>query len=251
MKFKHYTVYDDDDFFEKYIQKRNQGNSPNETVEQPIIDALVGKVDGLKIMDLGCGDGKYGVQLLDRGAKHYFGIEGSIKMARLAKEHLSGHNGAIRNEDIEQTEFLKSEYDIVISRLVLHYIEDLEILLNRIRESLKDDGEFIFSIEHPIITSCYDSYHMKVKRGNWIVDNYFDSGERINKWIGKHVVKYHRTLENYWQLIRNSGFKVIEIRESKPLKNNFKNLEEYERRKRVPLFLMFKLKKEASRLKPN
>lgn len=244
MKYKHYTVYNDEEFFQKYNQKRNKGNSPNETIEQPIIDELVGEVNGKNIMDLGCGDGKYGVELLKKGAKHYYGIEGSINMASLAKENLSGHHYEIKTGDIEHTEFLKSEYDFIISRLVLHYIENLETLLNRIRESLKKDGEFIFSIEHPVITSCYTSYHKKVKRGNWIVDHYFDSGERINEWIGKKVVKYHRTIEEYWQLIQRSGFKVIDIRESKPIKNRFNNLAEYERRKRIPLFLFFKLKKQ-------
>ena len=65
------------------------------------------------------------------------------------------------------------------------------------------------------------------------------------------MVKYHRTIEEYWQLIHKSGFKVIEIRESKPLKTNFKKLEEYERRKRIPLFLIFKLKKKEARSQEN
>ena len=56
MKYKSYTVYDEDDFFEKYYQKRNLGNAPNERIEQPIIDELIGEISGLKVLDLGCGD---------------------------------------------------------------------------------------------------------------------------------------------------------------------------------------------------
>lgn len=243
MKYKNYTVYDDDDFFEKYNQKRGTGNSPNELIEQPIIDELIGQVREKKILDLGCGDGKYGVELLKKGAKFYHGIEGSQKMVKLAKENLKTYNSIVELGDIEKREFKRVEYDIVVSRLVLHYIENLEKLMKRIETSLKDRGEFVFSVEHPIITSCYEAYHKKAKRGNWIVDNYFDTGERINKWIGEEVVKYHKTLEDYWRIIKQSNFEVIEIRESKPQASNFKIREEFERRKRIPLFLMFKLRK--------
>lgn len=243
-KYKSHSVYDDEEFFEKYNQKRSKGNSPNELIEQPIIDELLGDISEKKILDLGCGDGKYGVVLLKRGAKYYHGIEGSKKMASLAKENLKGYNSEIELGEIERTEYKPAEYDIVISRLVLHYLEDLESVLKKIKVSLKDQGEFIFSVEHPIITSSYESYHKKGKRGNWIVDNYFDSGERINEWIGKKVVKYHKTLEEYWQIIRKIDLEIVELRESKPQKLNFESEEEFQRRKRIPLFLIFKLRKK-------
>ncbi len=243
MEYKNYQVYDDDTFFEKYNQKRKKGDSPNELIEQPIIDELIGQVKGKKILDLGCGDGKYGAELLKKGAKQYHGIEGSYKMASLARENLKCDNSIVEENDIEKAKLKRLEYDLVLSRLVLHYIEDLEMLFKRIGLSLKDRGEFVFSVEHPIITSCYESYNKGIKRGDWIVDDYFDSGERINIWLGKKVVKYHKTLGEYWKIIKESSFEVIEIRESKPQQLNFKNIEEYQRRMRVPLFLIFKLKK--------
>jgi len=242
MEHKNYSVYDNDDFFEQYNQKRSRGNSPNELIEQPIIDELIGEPTDMRILDLGCGDGKYGVELLQKGASYYKGIEGSQKMATLAKENLVNQNAAIEIGDIEKAALGTAAYDMVVSRLVLHYIEDLESLMIRISSCLKDKGHFIFSVEHPVITSCYESYHKKERRENWIVDNYFDSGQRINTWIGKQVVKYHKTIEEYWKIIKDSNFEVIEIRESKPQESNFESMSEFERRKRIPLFLMFKLK---------
>ncbi|GAB1857650.1 class I SAM-dependent methyltransferase [Flavobacteriaceae bacterium MHTCC 0001] len=242
MNYTGYLAYDDDDFFEKYHQRRRKDDAPNELIEKPIIDELLGDVSGKNILDLGCGDGKYGIELLKRSAKYYQGIDGSQNMVSLAKKNLENYNVEIEKADIEQIE-IQGEFDIVISRLVLHYIEDLDSLFEKIRATLKDNGVFIFSIEHPVITSNYESYHNNAKRGNWIVDNYFDSGERINNWLGKKVVKHHKTLEAYWKIIREANFQVLELRESKPNKLNFESEEEYLRRKRIPLFLIFKLRK--------
>ncbi|MEM6321398.1 MAG: class I SAM-dependent methyltransferase [Bacteroidota bacterium] len=244
MPYKSYTVYDDPDFFKQYNQKRKRGDSPNKAIEQPIIDALIGPIAGKKVLDLGCGDGKYGIELLNRGAANYYGIEGSYKMAGLAKENLVNYPATVAQNDIEKATFGQSTYDLVISRLVLHYIADGKALFEQIENSLKQEGEFVFSIEHPIITSCYEAYHQEVRRGNWIVDNYFDSGERVNQWLGKKVVKYHRTLEEYWQALKAANLDILEIRESKPQRANFESSEEYRRRMRIPLFLFFKTRKK-------
>ncbi len=243
MKYKSYSVYDDDEFFERYTQKRGKGNAPNELIEQPIVDELLGDVSGLKILDLGCGDGKYGVELLERGAAFYHGVEGSSKMISLARENLQGRPVELELGAVEEAAYQQAAYDIVISRLVLHYIEDLASIFEKVKSSLKDRGIFVFSVEHPIITSSYEAYHQKVKRGNWIVDNYFAAGERTNEWMGKEVVKYHKPLGTYWQLIRAAGFEIVELRESKPERQHFEQEEEYQRRMRIPLFLILKLKK--------
>ncbi len=243
MTYKSYWIYDDDDFFEKYNQKRSIGDAPNEVIEQPIIDELLGDISAKKILDLGCGDGSYGVVLLKRGAKYYHGIEGSQKMARLAKKNLKGYPSEIQSGDIEEVAYPPARYDIVIARLVLHYVYDLASILKKIKGCLKKEGRCIFSVEHPLITSCYQSYDAQTKRTNWMVDHYFDTGERTHKWLGKKVVKYHKTIEDYWQIINNLNLEIVALRESKPKRSFFKNEDEYNRRNRIPLYLIVSLKK--------
>jgi hypothetical protein len=41
----------------------------------------------------------------------------------------------------------------VISRLVLHYIDNIDVQYANIYRALLDGGQFIFSAEHPVITS--------------------------------------------------------------------------------------------------
>ena len=42
----------------------------------------------------------------------------------------------------------------MISRMALHYIVDIAALFARVYATLADGGRFVFSIEHPVITSC-------------------------------------------------------------------------------------------------
>ena len=244
MPYKSYEVYDNDDFFDQYIHKRNRGNAPNELIEKPIIEALLGNVQGKEILDLGCGDGIFGKELLDKGAKYYYGIDGSVNMTKLANKNLNGCNATIAKQAIESFQFKEKIFDLILSRLVFHYIEHIDELLAKIESCLRKNGEFICSMEHPIITSCYESYHNNSKRMNWVVDNYFYSGERINTWIDKDVVKYHKTIEEYFKAFKSANFEVSEIRESKPLLVNFKEKSEFERRMKIPLFIIFKLLKK-------
>ncbi len=93
MNFKSYSVYDEEDFFEKYNAKRAKGKSPNELIEQPIINELLGNVEGKQILDLGCGDGKYGLTLLS--------TRGNL---------LSWHGRLNKNGWISQRKFKTSKY---------------------------------------------------------------------------------------------------------------------------------------------
>ena len=244
MKYKSYQVYDNKDFFEKYIQRRKSGVAPNELIEKPIINHLVGDPTDKNILDLGCGDGIYGKELLENDANSYLGIDGSKNMFQLAQKNLKGLNANVIQDDIENLHIEKNKYDLVIARLVLHYIEKPTPLLKQIQSCLTTNGTFILSIEHPIITSCYDAYHKNSNRGNWIVDNYFSDGERINNWINKDVIKYHKTIEQYWMLFKQANFEIVDIKESNPIEANFEDGYEYKRRKRIPLFMMFKLDKK-------
>ncbi|WP_170110266.1 class I SAM-dependent DNA methyltransferase [Flavilitoribacter nigricans] len=242
MQYRGPEVYDDPEFSRQYHHKRQKVDNPNDALEKPVIEALLGSVAGKTILDLGCGDGKFGRQLLVEGAARYYGVDGSEQMVRLAEEQLSGQSAEVFRADLVHWPFPNLKFDTILSRLVLHYLEDLRPLFQKVYDHLLPDGEFIFSVEHPILTSCYESYNnVPGKRGNWIVDNYFEDGLRENIWLDKKVIKYHRTLETYFRVCQDTGFRVESIRESRPQRSNFQLEENFVRRKRIPLFLFFKL----------
>lgn len=52
---------------------------------------------------------------------------------------------------LEEYDYPEDTCDLVISNLVLHYIEDLEDVYRKVRRILKKGGCFLFNIEHPVL----------------------------------------------------------------------------------------------------
>jgi SAM-dependent methyltransferase len=241
------NFYDNEQVFARYLSHRQDNpENPNDTLEKPVLIELVGEVAGLKILDLGCGDAALGREVLERGAKSYMGIDGSYKMIALAQETLAGTGGQARLGNLESWSPPQGAFDLVISRLVLHYIVDLDRLLFSVCQSLTDSGRLVFSVEHPVITSCNRSFPPGAIRQDWIVDNYFDTGIRTPHWLGQKVMKVHRTVEDYFIALQAAGFMVESLRESRPRSELFVSEETYQRRRRIPLFLFFAARRTSS-----
>ncbi|MGD6780995.1 MULTISPECIES: class I SAM-dependent DNA methyltransferase [Bacillaceae] len=239
MEFRGSSVYDQSDFFTNYMKRRNRQDSPNNAIEGPIMFELVGNIQNRTILDLGCGDASFGKELLQLGAKHYTGVEGSEQMVEAARSTLLELDATIHNETMESFNYPSASYDLVTARFAIHYVSDIDRLFQSIHETLKEGGKFVFSIQHPLTTSSFASKESGDKRGNWIVDDYFRDGERKEPWINQVVVKYHRTIEQYFTALRKAGFSVQDLREGTPKREHFSSEEEFVRRQRIPVVLAF------------
>ena len=233
------TYLNDAQRFHGYAAHRHHPESPNETLERPIINEMVGEVRGLDVLDLGCGDGLYGGELLDAGCRSYTGVEAAQTMAAAAATQLPGGAAQIVHDTIEAWSFPKAHFDLVVSRLALHYVADLETTLRRVHHALRPGGRLVFSVVHPVITSSDKSRASGGKRLDWIVDDYFVPGPRSVYFMGDQVEQHHRTVEEIFGAVQRSGFVVEQLRESRPRPEEFSDDALYARRQRIPLFLFF------------
>lgn len=236
--------YDNAEVRSQYLAHRDRPDNPNDTLERPIFLELAGDLTGLDILDLGCGNAVFGREALEQGARSYEGIEASQAMVELAYQTLAGTSGKVRHEKIELWRSQSERTDLVTSRLALNYVEYLQPVFQEVYKVLRPNGRFILSVEHPVITSNFASL-ADGRRTTWLVDNYFKLGARVHLWLGHRVTKYHHTLEDYFNLLTETGFELERIRESCPQKENFLNQEEYERRLRIPLFLFIAARKPS------
>jgi SAM-dependent methyltransferase len=238
--------YDDDRVFATYTAHRQRAGNPNEALEKPIFLELLGAVTGLRVLDLGCGDAAFGRELLRAGCRGYVGLEASRNMLAAAREQLAGTPAQVVRTTIEDWAYPAGAFDLVISRLALHYVEDVEALFTQVFRTLIDGGRFIFSVEHPVITSCNRGWPAGTPRQDWVVDDYHVVGPRLTRWLGGEVIKYHRTVEDYFGTLQRTGFAVEALREARPERERFAEEEAYVRRRRIPLFLLLAARKGAT-----
>ena len=115
-------------------------------------------------------------------------------------------------------EYPAEAFDLVISNLALHYVEDLEAVYKRVRRTLKPSGIFLFNIEHPVFTAgiredwIYDGGSPLC----WPVDNYFYPGERQVRFLDHTVKKYHHTLTQILMGLLRNGFRLEAVEEAQP-----------------------------------
>ncbi len=229
------AFYDEPDVFSTYLQHRASPANPNDTIEEPAFLEVLGDVRGLRILDLGCGDARFGRYLLDAGARGYLGIDASANMVARAECSLPGR---VRHERIEHFAAAPASFDLVVSRLALQYVEDVGAVLRRVSTALVPGGRLVFSVEHPVITSSDQAWQGRGRRQAWLVDNYFVTGRRETDWIGSRVVKFHRTIEDYVRLLQAAGLGLQTLREPRPVPEWFADTDEFKRRLRIPLFLL-------------
>ena len=115
--------YDQPGVFEHYNEPP-EGSDPTLVMEEPALLEELGSPAGLRVLDLGCGDASFGRRLLDDGCRSYLGVDGSERMAQAAGETLRDTQGQVVRGDIEDFSAAPDSFDLVVSRLALHYVED-------------------------------------------------------------------------------------------------------------------------------
>ena len=231
-------VYDEPGVRDRYLRHRHSGTaSPNVVMEEPHLLAVLGGLHGAAVLDLGCGDGSSASLTLDLGAASYIGVDGSAAMIDAAQASQDDPRAKFVHASIEELALPPASFDLVMSRMALHYVEHLAPVLFMIRRLLRPGGRFVFSVTHPVITS-----YLPVQTGprtDWTVDDYFVRGPRERPWFGTTVTWHHRTVEDYFVAINDVGLRVKHLRECEPAAELLvANSSELARRRRVPLILL-------------
>jgi cyclopropane fatty-acyl-phospholipid synthase-like methyltransferase len=233
--------YERKDLLAAYWLVRDRPDGPKLEIEEPTVLRFLGNLRGRTVLDLGCGDARFGRYALEQGALCYLGLDGSTEMVGLAKQVLMGTAGEVNLQDLESWPGdCNRRFDVVVSQLALQYMENIPRLFEVIRNQLQPHGTFVFSTEHPIITSSYEGENSDGIATSWRVRDYFREGRRVDRWLNAAVVKQHRTLETYVSELRRCGFQIDRFSEGRPDITRFVNQTVYERRLEVPICAIFR-----------
>jgi ubiquinone/menaquinone biosynthesis C-methylase UbiE len=212
------NIYDNAEFFEGYSRLRRSVEGLDGAPEWPALRALLPDPRGLKVVDLGCGFGWFCRWARQSGVAQILGIDVSEKM--LARARAATEDAAITytEADMEHLELPKESFNLVYSSLALHYVEHLNDLVSVVYRSLVPGGNFVFSVEHPIFTAPADPnwFVNAGGRKTWPIDGYLDEGTRSTDWLAKGVIKYHRTIATYLNMLLRLGFTISHVEEWGP-----------------------------------
>lgn len=103
-------------------------------------------IPGEKVLDLGCGHGRF-IEFLNKKNINYFGVDSSEKMIEIAKNKYPYGNFQIT--DILKTPFSDNFFDKVVCFAVFHHIPSEEIrllFLKEIKRILKKGGALILTV---------------------------------------------------------------------------------------------------------
>jgi ubiquinone/menaquinone biosynthesis C-methylase UbiE len=238
------NIYDVAGFFKGYQRMRSSQTGLNEMVEQMAVLSLLPEVKGMAVLDLGCGAGELCRRIQAMGAMQTIGVDISANMLELAKKDIPA-GVTFQQKAMEDLDFGKETFDLVVSSLAFHYVADLPKLLEKIYIILKPSGWLLFSTEHPVLTSSQGIHHGWVKDASghklcWPVDRYSEEGKRESHWFIEGVIKYHRTVSTIINSLINTGFTIKAVMEPTGTDEDERIWPELKDIRRRPSFLIIK-----------
>jgi SAM-dependent methyltransferase len=176
---------------------------------------LMGDVQGLHILEIGCGGGQSSIALARQGA--------SITGLDLSPEQI--HHGQIlaAQESVpvtfiqgsaeDLTNFTEGQWDVILSIYALQYVADMVACLAECRRLLRSDGRLIFSLDHPV-RSCFWDEEQQAET-IYPVRSYFDHRPLIWPFAdtGVEMRTIHRTVSQWVELLVGAGFRLQRLLE--------------------------------------
>ncbi len=215
------NIYDEPEFFARYSRIPRQLLGLDGAPEWPVAQAMLPDLRGARVLDLGCGFGWFSRWASERGAASVLALDVSRRMIEQAKAMTESAVIAYQIADLETAGFPEAAFDVAYSSLALHYVEDFARLVRAIRDALRPQGRFVFTIEHPIYMAAENPGWITDPQGRktWPVSGYAREGRRATDWLAKGVIKYHRTLATTLKTLIEAGFAIRDIAEFAPTRD--------------------------------
>jgi SAM-dependent methyltransferase len=193
----------------------------------PVLRRMLGEVDGLDVLDAGCGTGYFTVDLVRRGAR-VTGVDFAPAMLDVARRRVerAGVSARLLDQDCSAlVELGDGSFDRVVSIYVLQDLPDLAGAVRSFHRVLRPGGRAVLVFGHP----CFGNPGGPELVGDRTIYEwpfpYFDEVRCEEVWKGTDVATgerfdfpspftyYHRPLRAYWRAFRDTGFRVLDFDE--------------------------------------
>ena len=134
------NIYDNEVFFQGYKALRQNDTGLNGALEMPAIQAQLPHLDGLHVLDIGCGFGDFTRLARSLGAATVTGVDVAARM--ISEARTLTDDPWIRHHQTAIEDFVPDEasFNLVVSSMALHYVSDYAQVIDRIYRALKPAG---------------------------------------------------------------------------------------------------------------
>jgi SAM-dependent methyltransferase len=228
-----------------WIAGQDAGERVRTMLLHPVMLRLTGNVAGARVLDLGCGEGRFSRMLGERGARTV-GIDPIAPMIEAAQSR--DPRGAYVRTGAEALPFRDASFDLVVS-----YITLVDIVL--FREAIAECVRVLAPGSRLLVanlgfTSCAlpgrewarDESGKKLHKQ---LDHYASEFEQILAWSGIRISNWHRPLSSYMQAYLAHGLALREFLEPVPEDQSLRDDPWWEDFFRVPDFNVMLWEKPA------
>jgi ubiquinone/menaquinone biosynthesis C-methylase UbiE len=196
---------------------------------------LAGNVEGTRVIDVGCGEGRFCRMLGERGAT-CIGIDPTATLLRAAREH--GVASPVRAV-AEALPFAASTFDLAVTYITLVDIEHYREAIAEMARVLRPGGRLLAANIGFVSASIEaNGGWRRDDAGNRLfvpIDRYAEEWAEVYDWSGIRIRNYHRPLSGYMSAYLGAGLLLREFLEPTP-PERFRSVPEFSGAFRVPWF---------------
>ena len=180
---------------------------------------MIGEVEGLDVLEVGCGGGQNSIVLAKWGAKSVTGLDFSERQLAYARDLAAKQSVSVkfvlgRMEDLSQ--FADESFDLIASSHAMGYAEELDLVFRECGRVLRPNGHLVTCIVHPIQQLVWDALESDdISR----IGCYF--GERRDVWswndkAGRPLATFETKAPSFGDIVNGlirAGFAIERVEE--------------------------------------
>jgi SAM-dependent methyltransferase len=215
-----------------YIDFQDRGDVSRTVLLDPIMLRLCGDVRGARVLDVGCGEGRFCRMLAARGATPV-GIDPTGEMVRTAT--LRGDQSYVRST-AERLPFADASFDLVVSYITLVDIAGYRDAIAEMARVLRPGGHVVAANLGFVSVANGWLKDAEGQRLHYPVDRYAEERPVMMEWLGIKIVNWHRPLSAYMDAYISAGLSLREFLEPVPEDESLRDDPDFENWFRVRLF---------------
>ena len=174
---------------------------------------LCGDVAEARVLDVGCGEGRFMRMLRERGAR-CLGLDPTPGMLSAARQRASGDLVRAVGESVP----VRSErFDLAVSYVTLVDIPGFREAIAEMTRALVPGGHIVAANLSFVTASDGWARGADGRRTHHRVDRYVEEFSRVYEWSGIRIVNWHRPLSAYMQAYLGEGLRLLEFLEPVPV----------------------------------